>query len=129
MIPKGFILKSALIQVTSFPTYNIAVQDTWAPIYSRDCNPMACLPSDEILQVSFGTYLRMTADLGNGFVAVLLADGVHIGYMRIASIRLLSPQPESVARGELIANGLKLLGERVQRGISKQTPCELTQLL
>ena len=108
----GFILKSALTPVKAFPKYNIVVQDTWAPIYARSCNPFGCLPSDEVVRVSFGTWLEMSADLGNGFLQIVLADGVTMGYIRTASVRPIGgTQAASAVRAGLIDFGLKLLGQ------------------
>lgn len=108
----GFILKSALTPVKAFPKYNIVVQDAWAPIYTRSCNPFGCLPSDEVVRVSFGTWLEMSSDLGNGFLQIVLADGVTMGYIRTASVRPIGgTQATSAVRAGLIDFGLKLLGQ------------------
>ena len=88
------------------------MQDAWAPIYRRDCNPFGCLPSDEVVRVSLGTWLESVADLGNGFIVVRLADGSTPGYIRASSVRALSPiLPPSAVRTALVADGLKLLGQ------------------
>lgn len=57
---EGWIALSDVTPVAEQPSYNLAVTTKTAKIYSRSCRFVGCLPEDELMTISLGTYLQGT---------------------------------------------------------------------
>jgi len=87
------------------------VTDLWSTIYKRSCQPVGCLPSDGLIQVSIGTFLTGLS-LVNQWWELILPDNSR-GYIEASVVGytdITVNQPEIIVRYEIVNIASKLLG-------------------